>query len=342
MGSHDTRSALPRGPMAWPGGLLAPAVAAVAAVVVVGCVDDRPFDNPCDPLNHSADGACNPPPPDAGLGPRCPDATVDGELCFAVEALQGYGEAPRRAEFSYAFALGTREVTRGEWQAVLGEEPPPAEGCAGPACPVTDIDWQAAARFCNALTALALDTRALDREALDTEAFRAEPFCYVAAADCVGEGCPLRPLPPEGCVGYRMITDAEWSYAATTTWPGGGARLHESAWLADNSEGRLHPVGQARALGGLFDLFGNAEEWTHDAWRENGGTTRSCLPDPHGGVRGSAGEGTERAVRGGHYLSDPLTFDPFESDAVPADRAGPRRGLRLARTVAGSELVPCP
>jgi len=72
---------------------------------------------------------------------------------------------------------------------------------------------------------------------------------------------------------YRLPTEAEWEYAAragtTTAYSFGGdaAAIADYAWLKSNSQEQPHVGGQKKPNAwGLFDVHGNAAEWTRDLY----------------------------------------------------------------------------
>ena len=106
-------------------------------------------------------------------------------------------------------------------------------------------------------------------------------------------------------VGGRLPTEAEWEYAARadTTAPYlTGTTLEDVdrfAWYSENSEGRLHDVGEkAPNRWGLHDVLGNAWEWVTDDWHDS---HRGAPAD--GSARVHTPRGSRRVLKGGSFGS---------------------------------------
>ncbi len=133
------------------------------------------------------------------------------------------------------FWIGKYEVTQGQWEAVMGAEPPYSSGC-GVNCPVELRRWDDIQEFIARLN---------ERE-------RDSGFSYR--------------LPTEA--------EWEYAARAGTTGARYG-ELDEIAWWPGNSAGRPHPVGLKRANPwGLHDVLGNVWEWTSDWYRSYPGADR--------------------------------------------------------------------
>jgi len=105
---------------------------------------------------------------------------------------------------------------------------------------------------------------------------------------------------------YRLLSEAEWEYAAragtTTRYSFGDdeAELDKYAWYSGNSNNRVHPVGQkAPNAFGIFDMHGNVWEWVEDCYHDD------YEGAPLDGGAWTTGSCDARVVRGGSWGSDP-------------------------------------
>jgi formylglycine-generating enzyme required for sulfatase activity len=132
---------------------------------------------------------------------------------------------------------------------------------------------------------------------------------------------------------YRLPSEAEWEYAAragtTTDYYWGASLIRERA----NCVGCLGvltrhvlPVGRFPPNAyGLYDMAGNAAEWVEDCWV---GTYKGAPAD------GSAVEKpqcSERALRGGSFISDPRYLRSAARFKYDADVHYYGNGFRVAK-----------
>jgi|SRR5882672_288825 len=149
---------------------------------------------------------------------------------------------------------------------------------------------------------------------------------------------------------YRLLTEAEWEYAAragTTTsrfWGddagatcdyANGADRSAAArvpgannWHFANCDDRYAytaPVGSFRPNAfGLYDMLGNVEEWTQDCWNGN----YRGAPVDGGAV--NAGDCALRSVRGGSWDDAPIGIPVAYRVGSPTTVRVYRRGFRVA------------
>jgi formylglycine-generating enzyme required for sulfatase activity len=130
-----------------------------------------------------------------------------------------------------SFSIGKYEVTQGEWQAVMGDNPSYFRECSV-ACPVEQVSWNDAQLFI-----VRLNSREGKRYRLPTEA----EWEYAS----------------RGGSGKGQV------YAGTDE----RIDLPLFARYVDNSSRRTGPVGEFRPnLLGIYDLSGNVAEWVGDRY----------------------------------------------------------------------------
>jgi formylglycine-generating enzyme required for sulfatase activity len=133
---------------------------------------------------------------------------------------------------------------------------------------------------------------------------------------------------------YRLLSEAEWEYAARarTTSPysfkGEESSLGEYAWYANNSENRTHPVGGKKPNDfGLYDMHGNVWEWVEDCYNKkyNG--------SPVDGAAWTEGDCDRRVIRGGAWDSIPRNVRSAVRGGQGPGKLVQMVGFRVGRTL---------
>jgi formylglycine-generating enzyme required for sulfatase activity len=136
---------------------------------------------------------------------------------------------------------------------------------------------------------------------------------------------------------YRLLTEAEWEYAAragtTTSYYFGDdpSELSKHAWYA-GSGAETHWVGKKKPNAfGLYDVYGNVSEWVEDAAYP--GYERAA---PDGSARTGGGI-DRRVVRGGSFADgsweDLYSLSSTYRLARDPSQFSPHIGFRVARTL---------
>ena len=133
---------------------------------------------------------------------------------------------------------------------------------------------------------------------------------------------------------YRLLTEAEWEYAAragsTTRYAFGDdvAKLGEYGWYTANSSGRPQPVGGKKPNGfGLYDMTGNVWEWVQDCYVD------SYTEAPSDGSAVIDAECGFRVLRGGSWISQAEDLRPAARYGYTARFRNDNHGFRIARTL---------
>ena len=135
---------------------------------------------------------------------------------------------------------------------------------------------------------------------------------------------------------YRLLTEAEWEYAArantVTRYSFGDdeAELGDYAWYDANSESRPHPVGEKKPNSfGLYDVHGDVWQWVEDCYAKS---YDDALAD------GTASRVTcaedRRVARGGSWETHATNLRSARRGWYAADRRTQVLGFRLARSLA--------
>ena len=135
---------------------------------------------------------------------------------------------------------------------------------------------------------------------------------------------------------YRLLSEAEWEYAAragtTTRYPWGNEpgsnranfTLSRSQWDSKQTA----PVGSFEPNAfGLHDMIGNVWEWVQDCWNESYGGA------PADGSAWGAGDCGRRVLRGGSWDDFPEAARSANRSRVEPGNRYYRFGFRVARTL---------
>ena len=203
-------------------------------------------------------------------------------------------EVLHRVALTNPFYLATTEVTQGQWEAVMGNNP---SFCTGDDLPVETVTWEQAAEFCRKLS---LKEGAEYR--LPTEA----EWEYACRA---GTTTPFH-------TGATISTD-QANYDGNYTYAGGRKGEFREATTA---AGSFSPNGW-----GLHDMHGNAWEWCADWYGEY---PQGDATDPTGPASGD-----RRVFRGGCWMNFPAVCRSANRAKVVPVSWNFHLGFRVARVL---------
>ena len=181
---------------------------------------------------------------------------------------RGDDERQHRVRISRGFWMGQTEVTQGQWQSVMGNNPRHFKGTD---LPVEQVSWDEAVEFCGQLSRQEGKTYRLPTEAEWEYACRA------------GTTTPFN-------TGETINTD-QANYDGNYTYGSGRKGVYRQKTVEVGSF-------SANAFG-LYDMHGNVYEWCNDWYGENYYSSSPGV-DPQG-----SSSGAYRVLRGGSWHSLP-------------------------------------
>ncbi len=198
-------------------------------------------------------------------------------------------------EITKPFYLQTTEVSQGQWEKVMGNNPSRFNKC-GEDCPVEQVSWDMAQQFISKLNQME-----------DTNKYR---------------------LPTEAEWEYVCRS------GTTTPFFTGDCISTDQANFSGNYPGKNCPNGNYRGktvkvgnfqpnTWGLYDMHGNVWEWVQDWY---GDYPSSSVVDPKGPDKGEY-----RVLRGGSWLDGARLVRSADRDRNGPDDRGDNYGIRVAR-----------
>ncbi len=222
------------------------------------------------------------------------------------------------------------EVTRGEFKALMGEDPSTADaydkdgnkltGEAVQNNPVNNVNWYAAIAYCNKLSIKeSLDCAYTVSGISDWENLAYSDIPTSSDSDWNAATCDFE------VNGYRLPTEAEWEWLArggqNYTYAGSDTE-DDVAWYLSNTKGSRDVKTKAANGYGLYDMSGNVKEWCWDWYGNISSST---------GASG-ASSGDDRVQRGGSLSYNASDCKVAYRDYFPPDCRYRGNGFRLVRS----------
>jgi formylglycine-generating enzyme required for sulfatase activity len=244
------------------------------------------------------------------------------------EAGRRANESARLVQLARPFYLAEKEVTNAQFRRFqASHNSGVAEGVSlgGDTLPVVNVSWSDAARYCNWLS---------DQDRL--------PHAY---RENNGKMVAIAPM----TTGYRLPTEAEWSFVARKlgrqeparySWSGPYPPKTPSGNFADASIADTlantvpdyndgfrgaAPVGSFAGQSGFHDLGGNVAEWMQDFYAVYPGMANTLVTDPSGPVTGDHHVVRGSSWRQGSIAELRLSYRDYSREPRPD------LGFRIAR-----------
>lgn len=214
---------------------------------------------------------------------------------------RGDDETQHQVTLASDFYIGKYEVTQGQWQALMGDNP--SYFGQSPTFPVDQVSWD---------------------EIAGADGFLARLNRHLASTRQPGAGQMRLPTEAEWERAAKGGTTTRFSYGDVLDCKDGCSRscLTHPLYMSWCGQGPT-PVGSKKPNPyGLYDVHGNVREWVQDWY---GPYSASPQTDPKGPARGSS-----RIVRGGGVQLPPQYSRSAARGLMPPKDRDPHTGFRLA------------
>jgi formylglycine-generating enzyme required for sulfatase activity len=235
--------------------------------------------------------------------PACPEMVAIPAGSFLMgssdsEPSRDAVEGPQHRVQVQSFLLGRTEVTQGQWQAIMGNNPSKFSSC-GDDCPVENVSWQDAQEYIARLNHYTGKSYRLPTEA---------EWEYAARGGTT--------------TAFWWGSAASHEFANFGKDRGQGLAQGRDRWV------NTAPVAQFPANAfGLHDMHGNVWELVQDVYHDSYDGAPS-----DGSAWTAGGDQTGRVRRGGSYGNDPQGLRSAVRSYVPPHARHPGIGFRVART----------
>ena len=247
--------------------------------------------------------------------PECPAMVVIPPGRFRMGDLSGGSsddEKPVHAvNIGYRFAVGKFEVTRGEFAAFVKDT---GYRAGGGCWYYTGSNW--------------VESGSKSWRSPGFSQSDRDPVVCVSWDDAKAY---LRWIGRKAGVAYRLLSEAEWEYAArarTRTAYNTGSSISKGQAKYGSKDGTVRVGSYSPNAFGLYDVHGNVWEWTEDCWHNS---YHGAPGD--GGAWTTGGECGERVLRGGSWYIIPTVLRSANRFRYSSAGRLYSLGFRVARTL---------